>query len=67
MSKPWIIEVREETTRKGRFSWQAFRHRDGSKNVAEFGCLGRLKRFAKHHIFSPARAVNRETHQYETL
>jgi hypothetical protein len=68
MNRDWIIEVREETARKGRFSWKAYRHRDGQKNVAEFGCLGKLKRFVKRHLFYECcRAFNRVTKEYAEL
>ena len=53
----WTIEVWEfdKITRTGR--WVTWRHLDGGRNVARFGCFGKLKRFVKRHFIGGGQKV----------
>ena len=68
----WIIEVWwfDKTTRTGR--WIAWRHLDGEKNVARFGCFGKLKRYVARHAIGlgtgiKVRAHHSITHEYRDV
>ena len=63
----WIVQIKvcDPLAR-----WTAYRHRDGSKDVAHFGTLGALRRFVKHHCLSlgqGCRAYNEVTKEYVKL
>lgn len=66
----WIVETQSVDKQAKTARWVAYRHRDGSKNVARFETLGALKRFVKHHCLAlgqKCRAHNEASHVYETI
>ena len=46
----WVIKVYEFDTVAKTGRWVTWRHPDGGRNVARFGCFGKLKRFVKRHM-----------------
>jgi len=65
------IETYEHDPQAKTGRWKSYRHRNGSKNVAEFQTIGRARRFARKHclggVFCKARIVNNETNETTTL
>jgi hypothetical protein len=68
--KDWIIQTHHRDERTKTERWIAYRHRDGSKNVARFNTLGALRRFVKHHCLAlgqRCRAHNEATNIYQEI
>lgn len=66
----WIIQVHhyDMLTRTGR--WTTWRHTDGQRNTARFGCFGKLKRFVTRHFIGGGRSVkayNEVTKEYRDV
>jgi len=65
------IETYERDDRAKTGRWKSYRHKDGSKNVAEFNTIGRARRFATRHclagVYGRARIVNMETGEITEL
>lgn len=66
----WVIQVEhyDMLTRTGR--WITWRHPDGARNVARFGCFGKLKRFVVRHFIGAGRSVrahNEATKEYRPV
>jgi len=65
------IETYERDDRAKTGRWKSYRHRDGTKAVAEFNTIGRARRFATRHclgsVYGRAQIVNNETGEVTEL